>query len=133
MRRGFSAAFVFLVFCVGGVQTTMQPGRETQSERDKKPKRRRSTAAVQTRPKQKTKAAEKHRRSPDQTKTKNQSGGEAPPQSRPDQNRDVRGSDGAGPLFRRMAENREGNGEEHDLSGCSSRARKRKPSRESPS
>src|ERR1700722_10833662 len=39
------------------------------------------------RKRQKTKAAEKHRRSPDQTKTKNQSGGEAPPQSRPDQNK----------------------------------------------
>jgi hypothetical protein len=67
LRRCFSAALVFLVFCEGGIQTTMQPGSETQSERGEKPKRRRSTAAVQTRPQ--TKAAEKHRRSPDQTKT----------------------------------------------------------------
>jgi hypothetical protein len=52
LRRCFSAAFVFLVFSEGGIQTTMQPGRETENERDEKPKRRRSTAAVQTRPKQ---------------------------------------------------------------------------------
>jgi hypothetical protein len=70
VRRCFSAAFVSLVFRDERADRTQASGREKVQKTDKKPKRQRSTAAVQTRPetRQETKAAEKHCRSPDQTK-----------------------------------------------------------------
>jgi hypothetical protein len=78
VRRCFSAA---LVFCfVSLLRSFFSLANPLPPDNQERPKRRRSTAAFQTRPQ--TRAVVKHRRTPDQTS--NQSGGEAPPHSRPD-------------------------------------------------